>query len=277
MNQQQDYSSMWEQFGKEKAGILSNAKFQPTYRIGLTNHLRERAIFRALPIKSTDVVADIGCASGRQAFIASKNAQFVYGTDIADSFMEFARDLQRKNNIQNISFVTTPLESLPFERGRMNKIICSEVIEHVLDIDTSLKELHRVLHQDGKILITVPNNNADGTLWGRLLRLLGLRSFKPLTTFTQEGMVLHGDSHVREFSVQSLRIALEDYGFKPVWWTTVSMVDFHDRAIGLSLKLPIIRTIVIQLEYLLSRLRLPFGRHIVMLCEKQPLENSEKI
>ncbi|MBD3251357.1 methyltransferase domain-containing protein [Candidatus Uhrbacteria bacterium] len=277
MNQQNNYVQMWEQFGSQKAGILSNAKFQPTYRIGLTNYLRERYIFDYLPITKEDVVADIGCAAGRQAFIAAKKAKYVIGTDIADSFMEFARKQKEVQQIQNVDFVTTPLERLPFKDQEFNKIICSEVIEHVLDLNTSLNELNRVLDSHGMILITVPNLNADGTLWGRLLRSLGIRTFTPLTDFSPESLKNNGDSHVREFSVRSLTTKLKQAGFKPVRWTTVSMIDFNDRVIGLCLKIPPLKWLMIQIEHILSHLKLPYGRHIVILCIKCMDEISDTV
>lgn len=267
---------MWESFGESKATGLLEEKFRPKYRIGLTNYLRERWIFKLLPLERTDIVADIGCASGRQVFRAAKLVQKAIGTDIAESFISAARKQQLKLGISNVEFITCPIERITIPNESINKIICSEVIEHILEPHTGMRKLHRILKSDGRMLITVPNYNADGTLWGRLLRQLRVRTFTPITEFTEREIIRHGDAHVREFSVRSLKSFLKSHGFKPVKWTTVSMIDFYDRPINLLLRISILRMIIIWFEMLLSILRLPFGRHIIMLCRKSSIDAANK-
>lgn len=45
---------------------------------------------------------------------------------------------------------------LPFEGGRFDCIFCSEVFEHLFNLDEILPELNRVLKPGGKMLITCP-------------------------------------------------------------------------------------------------------------------------
>lgn len=45
---------------------------------------------------------------------------------------------------------------LPFPDGTFDALFCSEVFEHVFDPDLILPEIHRVLKQDARALITVP-------------------------------------------------------------------------------------------------------------------------
>ncbi len=47
-------------------------------------------------------------------------------------------------------------KQLPFDNDTFDSIICTEVLEHVPNLDEILNELHRVLKQNGKILISVP-------------------------------------------------------------------------------------------------------------------------
>jgi SAM-dependent methyltransferase len=46
--------------------------------------------------------------------------------------------------------------TIPFPDGHFNSIFCSEVLEHVFEIDSTLIELNRVLKKNGKLLFTVP-------------------------------------------------------------------------------------------------------------------------
>ncbi len=46
--------------------------------------------------------------------------------------------------------------TLPFENNTFDSILCTEVFEHIPNLDHIVKELHRVLKPQGKILISVP-------------------------------------------------------------------------------------------------------------------------
>ena len=45
---------------------------------------------------------------------------------------------------------------IPFENERFDSLLCTEVLEHVFNIDELLKEFNRVLKKNGKALITTP-------------------------------------------------------------------------------------------------------------------------
>lgn len=45
---------------------------------------------------------------------------------------------------------------LPFEDSYFDSVLCSEVFEHVFNLDEILKEINRVMKTNGKILITCP-------------------------------------------------------------------------------------------------------------------------
>ena len=47
-------------------------------------------------------------------------------------------------------------KKLPFEAGYFDSILCSEVFEHIFNLDEVLSELNRVLKLDGQMLITCP-------------------------------------------------------------------------------------------------------------------------
>jgi SAM-dependent methyltransferase len=47
-------------------------------------------------------------------------------------------------------------KKLPFNSGHFDSILCSEVFEHIFNLEEVLGELNRVLRMDGRILITCP-------------------------------------------------------------------------------------------------------------------------
>ena len=49
------------------------------------------------------------------------------------------------------------MEDLPFKDGSLDVVVCSQVIEHLLDDRKGFGELHRVLRHGGRLLITTDN------------------------------------------------------------------------------------------------------------------------
>jgi SAM-dependent methyltransferase len=47
-------------------------------------------------------------------------------------------------------------KSLPFDNEQFDSVLCSEVFEHIFNLDEVLKEINRVMKKGGKILITCP-------------------------------------------------------------------------------------------------------------------------
>lgn len=61
------------------------------------------------------------------------------------------------NKIPNINIVLADIETLPFRQECFDLIICTEVLEHIINTDGALSELRRVLRKEGRTIISVPN------------------------------------------------------------------------------------------------------------------------
>lgn len=90
-------------------------------------------------------IIDIGC--GRGYFVALLLKKFpekeIWGADLL-------QDLE----IPHLNYIQGNIEKLPLEDKSMDVVVCSHVLEHVLDFDKTLKELKRIARK--KIIITVP-------------------------------------------------------------------------------------------------------------------------
>ncbi len=118
---------------------------------------------------------DAGCGDGRYlAALSGELPARVAGVDISERILETARsrtsaELRQAN-----------LEALPFANGEFDLVLCSQVIEHVLDAVAAVRELARVLRAGGVLIVSTDNEhnvvsrvlNAPRT---GLVRLLGLR------------------------------------------------------------------------------------------------------
>lgn len=265
------YEKMWEDFGKGKTSYLGY-KFEPTYRIGLTNYLRELLIIKYINPQKNDIILDCGCAAGKQLFVMSKSIKEGYGVDIAQNFIDLANQYKQENNIENLFFSQSDIEKMPFDDGFFDKIICGEVLEHVFNKDIALTELGRVLKTGGTLLITVPNMNADATLWGRFLRLIRVRSFTPINVFSKEELAKHGDAHVREFTKNTLNHWLERNNYKIESIKSTSFIDgphWFEFLLKVLLHIKLTQIMIIGLEKFLTRINLFFGRQLIVKAIKK--------
>lgn len=270
-NVQNDYQQMWEDIGEDSGDSYLAVKFQPTYRIGLTHYLRENQIYDFLQAGLQDTVLDIACASGRQLFQIQSKIKVGYGLDISQKFIDKAEGYRQKKNYNNLHFAVGLIEQIAFADNYFDKVICAEVLEHVFDKDIALKEVRRVLKPGGTLIVSVPNMNADATWWGRFLRKVGKRKFVSLEHFSQRELNKHGDSHVREYTKDSLSQWLEANGFTVLAMRSVSFIDgpYMDWLLKVPLHVGFLRKLVINFEKYLTNKNYFYGRHLVFKVIKK--------
>ena len=139
---------------------------------------------------------DAGCGDGRYlaafARAADRPARIV-GTDIAERILETARETIGEAGV-DAELVRANLESLPFGDGEFDLVLCTQVIEHLLEPERGVRELARVLTSGGVLVLSTDHSrnvvtkvlNAPRTALVGLLRLRGRRTYVafPHTSFT---------------------------------------------------------------------------------------------
>jgi len=65
----------------------------------------------------------------------------------------------------DIAFVVADAQTLPFADSSFDKVMCTEVLEHVPDDVAALQELSRVLKPSGKLVLSVPAYLAERATW----------------------------------------------------------------------------------------------------------------
>lgn len=130
-------------------------------------------------------ILDLGCGEGLYTFTLA-NSDF-RGEIVAFDFN--AELLKRANNWvdknKKINFTNGDLtKALPFPNNYFDIIIFTEVLEHIDDEIKPLKEIYRILKNDGKLFLTVPNKNFPFK-WDPLNKIrmkLGLGHFSEFNT-----------------------------------------------------------------------------------------------
>lgn len=100
-------------------------------------------------------IFDVGCGTGANLAVFSEYGKS-FGIDMASSAIKFCRS-RGLNNL-----IISKVESLAYLSESFDIITALDVLEHIDDDVTAMKELYRVCKTGGTLLVTVP---AYGFLW----------------------------------------------------------------------------------------------------------------
>lgn len=115
---------------------------------------RARIVLENLELKPGMKILDIGCGRGfyERAVVELFPSVEIIGVDVNKKYLP-------KWKHPRAIFQQAEASSLPFVKASFDRIICSEVLEHVKDDLKVLEEMERVLKIGGKVLVTVPVKN----------------------------------------------------------------------------------------------------------------------
>ncbi|OGP84340.1 MAG: hypothetical protein A2Z08_08170 [Deltaproteobacteria bacterium RBG_16_54_11] len=127
--------------------------FHSNFLVKFVELMRFKKIKDLLRLTNGDHFLDIGCGSG---YLLNQAAcKRGVGADISDLMVKTAWENCKKNGKKFI--VQSDAENLPFKKRSFNKIVSTEVIEHILHPEALLKEIERVSKNETVIVITIPN------------------------------------------------------------------------------------------------------------------------
>ncbi len=135
-------------------------------------------------------ILDVGCASGFFLDVAAKNDLSTYGVELSSVGVQKAM-----KNHQNIFNGT--LKEANYSDSFFDVVTVFDIIEHVLDPNSTIKEINRITKTGGLIVITTP----DIASWHA--KILGKR-WGMITPF----------EHLFYFSPNNMTILLDNNGFK---------------------------------------------------------------
>lgn len=102
-------------------------------------------------------VLDIACGTGYGSNILfNSGGKVVYGCDISSDAIEYAK---KKYEKESINFETMSATNLDFPDNEFDCVISFETIEHISDYKLALSEFHRVLKNNGILIISTPNKD----------------------------------------------------------------------------------------------------------------------
>ena len=162
--------------------------------------------FDRFPVGPGDRVLDMGCGAGRHAFALYRRGAHVTALDmdatelkdVAAMFTAMALEGEATEG-GSAAAVRGTAYGLPFPDATFDRVVCSEVLEHLHEDSRAMRELVRVLKPGGLMAVTVPR-------WGPELVCWALSS----AYHEVEG------GHVRIYRGTELTRRLEAAGLQPV-------------------------------------------------------------
>jgi SAM-dependent methyltransferase len=117
-----------------------------------------------LRIRSGEKLLDAGCGEGRHCFGALERGAHVVGLDLDLASLKTSADNLRRRAAECGrlgALVHGNAFRLPFADGVFDKVICSEVMEHVHDYRGAARELARVTKPGGCLAVTIPTATSE--------------------------------------------------------------------------------------------------------------------
>jgi len=171
---------------------------------GIVSH-EERMLIELLVASGTNVL-DYGCgnASRYPNFVVTIGGNY-HGVDISQTAVEHVKTSGLEACLFNDD------GALPWDDNTFDTVICFEVLEHLLEPDKALQEIHRVLKPSGALLASVPNfafftNRLEFLLTGFLCP-----GGSPITARNEPWR----DPHIRFFNAKMLIRMLVTCGYSP--------------------------------------------------------------
>lgn len=162
--------------------------------------IHEEYHFWFLPhLKRDDVLLDLGCGGGAHTLEAAPLVQSVKGIDHSEKNLKIATHLAAEKKLTNIQFKKGNLEQpLDEKNSTYSSILALDILEHLVNRKQFLEEAHRMLKNNGKLFLSVPNVN---TKWKHLLK--------------RHQLFYYSDAdHKHEYSSQEIKTDLEQAGFE---------------------------------------------------------------
>ena len=130
-------------------------KLNHTLSLGIDRSWRRKAIAWLRPFRPQHIM-DVATGTGDFAILACRelNPDELIGTDISEGMMNVGREKVKAAGLESrISFAKEDCTALTFPDKRFDAITVAFGVRNFEDLDKGLREIHRVLDDNGKLVI----------------------------------------------------------------------------------------------------------------------------
>lgn len=157
----------------DEMAVERDAKIAARPVVAYEQEIRAQGVMDLLQVVSRDNILDVGCGNGRDLEVIAATGASVFGVDSSGRMIDSAKE--RLHSFKNVSIQEAGAERLPFTDESFDKVLLSEVIEHVNDPSLVLREIHRILVPLGILVLSTPNRRSwygfdRYFIWQKVLR-----------------------------------------------------------------------------------------------------------
>jgi ubiquinone/menaquinone biosynthesis C-methylase UbiE len=143
-----DYIKNYEKISADHLSVFEKEGTNPFMAEDFWNECEE--ITASLVRKFTQqggILLDVGCGMGR--LLDRLPSYQRYGMDISASYLSYAVKVDAEVCLAKV-------EDMPYRDELFDTVVCTDVLEHVLDLNAAILQLFRVVKQGGHLVIRVP-------------------------------------------------------------------------------------------------------------------------
>ncbi len=136
--------------------ISSNYDFLNHFLSFGIDHIWRRKTIKVVAENQPKLILDVATGTGDLAFAAQKkiNSEKIIGLDLSNGMLEVGRTKIDKRKLNDkLEFIQGDSENLPFEDHYFDAVMVSFGVRNFENLNIGLKEIHRVLKNNGKIIV----------------------------------------------------------------------------------------------------------------------------
>lgn len=152
-------------------------------------------LLREAELKAGERVLDIGCGTGVVTRLAAKQVGregTVAGLDINPGMLAVAKSVTSPE--LGIEWYEASADAIPLPDKAFNVALCQLSLQFIPDRSKALQEVHRVLAQDGRLILSVPG--PAGPLFETLAKAMSRHISAQAAKFVQAVFAVHDESEL---------------------------------------------------------------------------------
>jgi SAM-dependent methyltransferase len=179
------------------------------YPFDTASRILARKTLRLLNRDKKGTFLDVGCSHGTFDFELARQGYSVIGIDTNQESIEVGNRIKEVLGVGNVTFYRMDILDNRFGVKTFDGILMYETLEHIKEDARVLRELHRILKDDGALLLSVPYSEVA-------------REYEnPIGALKARGgglvCVGEGGGHYRDgYDLEQIRALLEKSGFRMV-------------------------------------------------------------